>query len=561
MGIFELAGICLTMGIPLLVQRLIDGPLKDGDFSGIVWLSLLMLAFALVDTVATAYVRWQQGHVGAGIEYDLRQDFYQHLLSLPAGFHSQRHSGELVTRFTDDIKSIRRFGNFGAVFFLVNSASYLVMIGVLLYLYWPLGLLVAVGLAPLLWFCYRFESRYGELEDEHQEQTEQLTSQVEESVTGVTLIKAFGQAGNRAKRFAATTGQLRRISIKQAKLIGGVLAAISLVPNLVLLAVLIAGAYAVAHDAITVGTLVAFTMLTLSFNWLLEVLGWILQLAREAATSSARLEQVFAVQASVRDGEQELTAVRGELRFDNVRFAYPDAHESVLRGVNLRIAPGETVALVGAPGSGKTTLTALVPRFFDVTGGSITIDGQDIRELTLSSLRRHVACTFEEPTLFSASIRENVTLGRPDATDDEIAEALATARVDFVESLEFGLDTRIGEQGIALSGGQRQRLALARAVLAKPRILVLDDPLSALDVHTEAAVEKALRSVLGGVTALLVARRPSTVALADRVALLHEGVIIAHGTHKELLATNAAYRNAMTTDAHLAPDQEPLEVK
>ena len=251
--------------------------------------------------------------------------------------------------------------------------------------------------------------------------------------------------------------------------------------------------------------------------------------------------------------------VKGAVRFEDVRFSYPGAEHPVLRGINLDVRPGETLAIVGATGTGKSTLVALVPRLIDVTAGRVMLDGRDIRDVTLDSLRSVIGVAFEESTLFSMSVRENLTLGHPDATEDQIAEALAVAQADFVYDLPWGLTTRVGEQGLSLSGGQRQRLALARAVLGKPKLLVLDDPLSALDVHTEALVEEALARVLHGTTAMLVVHRPSTVALADRVALLTDGVISAVGTHSELLATVPGYRDVLSaTDAIDAEDAEAV---
>jgi ATP-binding cassette subfamily B protein len=252
-----------------------------------------------------------------------------------------------------------------------------------------------------------------------------------------------------------------------------------------------------------------------------------------------------------RPGARPLERCQGRLRFEGVGFGYPGADRPVLHGIDLEIEPGETVALVGATGSGKTTLVCLVPRLYDVTAGRITLDGRDIRDLPVAGLRELVGTAFEEPTLFSASVRENLTLGRPDATAAEITEALEVAQADFVHELPWGLDTRVGEQGLTLSGGQRQRLALARAVLGRPRVLVLDDPLSALDVHTESLVEEALRRVLAGTTGLVVAHRPSTVLLADRVALLAGGTIAAVGTHSELLATEPGYRDLLSQEAEL----------
>jgi ATP-binding cassette subfamily B protein len=298
--------------------------------------------------------------------------------------------------------------------------------------------------------------------------------------------------------------------------------------------------------------LVAFFGTAMGLRWPIDSIGWLLAISNETATATDRYFEVMDAPLTLTSPEHPTPApaAAGRLRLSGVRFRFADSRDGtpdLLRGIDLDIASGETVALVGATGSGKTTVTALVNRLYDVTGGTITLDGVDVRDLDLAEVRSRVAVAFEEPTLFSASVRENVLLGHPDGTDDDVATALRIAQATFVHDLPWGLDTRIGEQGLSLSGGQRQRLALARAVVGRPSVLVLDDPLSALDIHTEAQVEKALRSVLGSTTALIVAHRASTVMLADRVALLADGRIAAIGTHSELMATVPAYRALLTS--------------
>jgi ATP-binding cassette subfamily B protein len=287
----------------------------------------------------------------------------------------------------------------------------------------------------------------------------------------------------------------------------------------------------------------------------LEILAWIMAMAGEAESAAVRLYEVFDTEPRIQDrpGARTLEVARGEVRFEGVSFTYEGSDRTALSGIDLTVSPGEAIAVVGATGAGKSALVTLLTRLYDPTEGRVTLDGHDLRDLTVTSLRRHVGFAFEEPSLFSASVRENLLMGKPDATDDEVLAALEVAQASFALDLPWGLDTRIGEQGLSLSGGQRQRLALARAVIGRPRLLVLDDPLSAVDVHTEAAAQAALRPVLEHCTVFIVVHRPSTVALADRAALLDEGRLVAVGTHHELLETEPRYRAVLSEDA------EPLE--
>jgi ATP-binding cassette, subfamily B, bacterial len=429
-----------------------------------------------------------------------------------------------------------------------------VVTGVLLNMYWPLGLVVAAAALPIIYLSMRFERAYVVVSRRVQDEQGDLATLAEEGAVGIRVIKSFGRSRHVSEQYEAAARKLYDTSMDKVRLSAKFWSFLEVIPNLAVVAVLLVGALGVGRGDLSAGTLVAFILLLLSLVWPVAALGVILAMAQEAMTAAARVLEIFDTAPAIVSGDRELEAPRGHLRFEHVDFAFPDADdperpgELVLRDVNLDVTPGETVAIVGATGAGKTTLTALVPRLYDVTGGRVTIDGVDVRDLTLPNLRTVVATAFEEPTLFSMSARENITLGRADAGEDEVLDAVEVAQAGFVHDLPWGLDTRIGEQGMSLSGGQRQRLALARAVLARPRILVLDDTLSALDVHTEKLVEAALRRVLRNATGIVVAHRASTVLLADKVALLQDGTITHVGEHSELLATVPAYRELLAAD-------------
>jgi ATP-binding cassette subfamily B protein len=539
--------------VPLVVLRVVDGPVRRGDPGGLLLLGGLALLLGLLEAAMIFVRRWAQSAFALGMEASIRQDLYAHLQRLPIAFHDKWQSGQLLSRATSDLGVIRRFLSFGLIFLVVNLATYLTVVALLLHLYWPLGMLVAVSAVPLFLSSRQFVRLYLIAARRLQDEQGDLATLIEESAQGVRLIKSFGRRAHMAGRFAVGARQLHDTAVGKARLLAKSWAQFDLVPNATLSIVLVAGAVAVAQGRLSLGGLVAFVSLQLMLVWPIDALGWIIANSQEAMTAADRIFEVFDTEPTIVD-RPAAVAVRpetsaGRIRFEAVSFSYPGAAQPVLRRVELEIRPGETLALVGATGSGKSTLASLVPRLYDVTAGRITLDGRDVRDIELASLRRVVGMAFEEPTLFSMSVRENLTLGRADATEREIAEALAVAQAEFVHELPWGLDTRVGEQGLSLSGGQRQRLALARAVLGKPRVLVLDDPLSALDVHTEALVEQALARVLRGTTALIVVHRPSTVALADRVALLSDGEIVAVGRHSELMATEPAYRAVLSQEA------------
>ena len=552
-GTSALAATLAGLAIPLVIQAIVDGPVATGDRSRLVLLVGGVLVLGLLEAALMYLRRWIVAGPVTGVEARMRADLYAHLQRLPVAFHNRWPSGQLLSRAISDLTTIRRFLTFVGIYLVVNSIAVVVGLAVLVALAPPLGLLAAAMVVPMVVLCGRYEARLEGAARRAQDQVGDLATRVEESALGIRVLKAFGRGPARTRAFLAEARELRGTELSKVRILALLWALVIALPELAMAAMLAVGGYGVASGSLTLGTVVAAVTIMVYLRFPIASLGWLLAETGNAVTASVRYWEVRDATRTVTDPEDPrplATPVRGHVRLDGVRFRYPGAVVETLRGVDLDLRPGETVALVGATGSGKTTLTALVPRLADVTGGAITVDGVDIRDLALADLRRVVATAFEDPVLFSASVRENVALGVPDATDDEVRRALAVARADgFVDALPWGLDTRIGEQGLSLSGGQRQRLALARAVVGDPAVLVLDDPLSALDVHTEGEVEAALRRVLSGVTALVVAHRPSTVQLADRVALLVDGRIAAVGGHSELLADEPEYRRLFSRDA------------
>ncbi|MFH9434131.1 ABC transporter ATP-binding protein [Streptomyces rochei] len=589
---------CVGLVIPLVLKWMVDGPVADRDPAG-VWLgALYLLLLGVAEALLFGLRRWLVARPLSAVEAGMRADLYRHLQRLPVAFHDRWASGQLLSRGTTDLMLLRMFLAFPLTFLLVNGVTILVGVGIMLVQDWTLGLVILGPAIPVMITCGIFEKKYSAVARRAQDQVGDLTTVVEESVLGIRIIKGFGRHRSQARAFHELSHTLRGRELRKARLLASIWAVIVTLPELAIGAALVVGVVQVADGSLSAGTLVAFLSTALALRWPVESIGFLLAMSQEAATATDRYFEVMDAQAeepggsrgsaSVSGGAGRRPAARGAapavrgaapvgrgaapavrasaatpgdgLRFEGVRFRYPDAPPGsppLLDRIDLHIRSGESLALVGATGSGKTTLTSLVPRLYEVTSGRITLDGRDITTLPREELRALVAVAFEEPTLFSATVGENVLMGAGGAAGaEELDRALAVAQAGFAHTLPQGTGTQVGEQGLSLSGGQRQRLALARAVVGRPRFLVLDDPLSALDVHTEAAVEAALRRVLADTTALIVAHRPSTVLLADRVALLSGGRIAAVGTHHELLRTDAEYARLMSgLDGHREPGE------
>ncbi|KHL00063.1 ABC transporter [Microbacterium mangrovi] len=563
-----LAAALMSLIIPLVLQATVDGPIADGNIPMIVWASIGVLVLGVLEAVFVYLRRAFVLTPGTAVEYEIRQKFYRRLQRLPVAFHDRWQSGQLLSRMMQDINLIRRWIVFGLLLLIVNVLTIIIGSALLFRWHWLLGVTFLAVSIPLWWFGFDFERKYGVLARQSQDQAGDLATAVEESVHGIRVLKAFGRGGHALAKFRRQAESLRATELGKAKEVGILWFWLEVMPMIAFAICLLEGIWLVSTGALTVGDLFAFFAMATALRWPMESLGFLFSFLVDARTATDRVFDVLNEENDIVDPEHPKTiaAPRGELAFRDVRFRYQDAkpqERDLLDGVDLVLRPGETMALVGLTGSGKTTLTTLPTRLYDVTGGAVELDGVDVRDLRLDELRRHISMAFEDATLFSASVRENVLLGRDDLelgspeAEAVLEEALQVAQAHFAYDLPDGLDTTVGEEGLSLSGGQRQRLALARAVAAKPAVLVLDDPLSALDVDTEALVEAALRRVLATTTALIIAHRPSTVALADRVAVLQDGRVVAVGTHSELLASSDHYRHVISSLEAEQADRHP----
>jgi ATP-binding cassette subfamily B protein len=554
-GLTQLGSLATAASIPKVIQYIIDGPITHHDQTRLVEMAGLLALIGLLEFGLIVARRHFSGVASLHMETDLRNDFYAHLQSLQVSFHDNWQSGQLLSRAISDIGTVRRFVSFGLIWFLQTIVTFIVVFVLMAQLDWQLALVVVVCMVPIAVFSNIFHNRYKVIARRLQDLTGDMTTTIEEMATGVRIIKAFGRMRLMQSRFEQEARQIRETSLQGIKQRAVLWTELNSLPNLSLVAVLLLGGVNVVQGRLTIGGLVAFMSYVFMLIWPMDAIGWVLSMSEECQTASQRLNEVLDSHPEVTDrpGARTLERCRGRLEFRGVGFKYPKSNEWILRDFNLVVEPGETVALVGRTGSGKTSLAYLVPRLYDVSEGSVLLDGIDVRDILLRSLRSHIGFAFEDPILFSASVHENLVMGRPIDSDEELKRAIDIAQAGFVWDLPWGLETRVGEQGYTLSGGQRQRLALARAVLGAPQLLVLDDPLSSVDVHTEAAIEEALARVLKGVTGLLVVHRPSTLALADRVVLIDGGTVAAIGTHTELMRSNELYR------ALLSQQYEPSE--
>ena len=528
-----------------LTKEVIDGALAAHDHQKLWILVAAVLAVGFVRAILMAGRRLISGRQALAVEMDMRQGLYAHLVRLSFGFYDRHQTGQLMSRATVDLQGVRFFLGYGLIFFFQNAITVLSVTVVLLVFQWKLAL-IALAITPVLVVvAYRYSHVTHPTLRDVQQKLADVATVAEENIVGVHVVKSFAQEPQESAKFKARSEAVFEQTVRANRQRALYVPFISWLPLLAQGAVLLIGARMVTSGELTVGGFVAFNLYLGMLVVPLRSLGMWIGQAQRATASGERIFQVMdePEEISERPGAVELPPGAGDLRFEDVRFEYI-AGRPVLDGVTLDVPAGRTIALIGQTGSGKSTLTSLVPRFYDPTAGRVLVDGVDVRDVTLTSLRRAIGVLTQDPFLFSASVRENIAFGAPDLDDTEVERIARLAQAhEFVERLPEGYETIIGERGITLSGGQRQRLAIARALAVDPRILILDDATAAVDATTEARIRVGLREAMRDRTTLIIAHRLSTIALADEIVVLDDGRIAARGTHEELLETSPVYND------------------
>ncbi|MGI5916521.1 MAG: ABC transporter ATP-binding protein [Anaerolineae bacterium] len=532
------------LAIPLLSQFIIDEGIVRGDMGVVLRFSLLMIGLALL----RALFQFAQGAMAArtaqGIAFDMRNALYEHIQSLSFSYHDQAHTGQLLTRATSDVEAVQRFVGRGSIMFL---SALLMMISALVLLFTINVRLASIMLIviPVTFGIFGlFSQRAIPLFRDIQQRLGNMNTILQENLAGIRVVKAFVREDYEAKRYEAANREFYDVNIEVNRLLSLAFPTIFSVLNVTTLAIYWIGGSQVISGILTIGELVAFASYVAMAFFPVLMMGMIIAMLSSAAASAHRIYEILDASSEVvvKADAVELPPIEGRVVFDEVSFRYFEGGEPVLKKVGFAAEPGQSIALLGATGSGKSTIINLIPRFYDVCEGRITVDGYDVRDVTLESLRAQIGIVLQETTLFEGTIRENIAFGRPDASMDEIVEAARAAEAhDFIMSFPQGYDTHVGERGVTLSGGQKQRVAIARALLLDPRILILDDATSSVDLATEYRIQRALSRLMEGRTSFVIAQRVATIVNADLILVLEGGEIVARGRHEDLLAESAVY--------------------
>lgn len=543
----SLAGaIAFTALTPWMLKHAIDAGIQGRSQRTLVVAGLAIVGFSIGKGLCAYLQSYLSEYLSQTIAYDLRRDFYLKLQSLSFAFHDQMETGQMMSRATADVDVSRMFLSMGLLRAVYTFSLAIVVVIIMLSLNWRLALIVFLAIPIVTALGATFTRRTRPLWAEVQQQVGVETSVLQESIAGIRTVKAYGQEERQFTRFRAANWAVREISLRANRIAAFNQPFLLYILNGLALAILWYGGHEVLGGALTIGTLVAFSEYQAQLAAPVRTLGFLLNLATRAASAGERLFEIIDRPSEVQEAPhaRPLPAVRGHVRYEGVSFAYSSQDRPVVADIAIDALPGQTIALLGATGSGKTTILHLLPRFYDATAGRITIDGVDIKDVTLESLRRNVGVVLQDVFLFNATIRENLAYARPAATQEEIERAARIAQIhDFIAALPNGYDTWVSERGVTLSGGQKQRIAIARTLLLDPRILVLDDSTSAVDMETEYLIQQALAELIKGRTSFVIAHRLRTIKQADQILVLDGGRIVQRGRHDELLAQPGPYQD------------------
>ncbi|MFX3635189.1 MAG: ABC transporter ATP-binding protein [Candidatus Pristimantibacillus sp.] len=534
---------------PWILKEIFDKGIEPKNVTVILTLTLLLIGVQACKSGAMFVQGYSQELVGQNVVFKLRQDLYNHLQRLSFSYYDRAQTGQLMSRMTGDIEAVKNFIGFGAMGLLTGMMTFIGTMVFMLWLNWKVTLISAVTIPAILFILWRFNQKVGPAWSSIREQMGRLTTTLQENISGIRVVKSFATEGVEQRKFAERNKQNFETNMERAKLEAKSFPLMGLFGGLTFVLMIWIGAIFVARGEMSLGTFMAFQWYTWGMIWPLNMLGWQINIMQQAIKAAPRVFEVLDTPVDIESPEAGRAAdgMKGHVAFSNVSFHFADQDRTkdapILNQISFQVKQGEVIAVLGATGSGKSSLIGLLSRFYDTTEGRVVIDGTDVRDYELDGLRRSVGIVPQETFLFSASIRENIAYGHPEATQQQIEQAAIKAQIHaFIDGLPYGYDTLIGERGVGLSGGQRQRVALARAILMDPPILVLDEATASVDTATESAIHEALLEVMKGRTTFIIAQRLSSIQHADRIMMLESGRLVEEGTHKELIERNGLFR-------------------